>query len=63
VTARKLDQVDEAKLLASPALIEKTPRRIVAADFEALRDVDRDELPLHFEAVDAEIVADDTAAG
>lgn len=63
VTARKLDQVDEAKLLATPALIEKTPRRIVAADFEALRDVDRDELPLHFEAVDAEIVDDDSAAG
>lgn len=63
VTARKLDQVDEAKLLATPALIEKTPRRIVAADFEALRDVDRDALPLHFEAVDAEIVDDDSAAG
>ncbi|HSX68598.1 DNA recombination protein RmuC [Nocardioides sp.] len=63
VTARKLDQVDEAKLLATPALIEKTPRRIVAADFEALREVDRDALPLHFEAIDAEIVDDDSAAG
>lgn len=63
VTARKLDQVDEAKLLATPTLIEKTPRRIVAADFEALRDVDRDELPLHFEAVDAEVIEDDSATG
>lgn len=61
VTARKLDQVDEAKLLAAPALIDKTPRRIVAADFEALRDVGRDELL--FEAVEAEIVDGDTRAG
>lgn len=65
VTARKLDQVDEAKLLATPSRIEKTPRRIVAADFEALRDVDRDQLPLHVDAadaVDAEIVDGGTEA-
>ncbi|MDO7866804.1 DNA recombination protein RmuC [Nocardioides jiangxiensis] len=64
VTARKLDQVDEAKLLPSPTLIEKTPKRIVAADFEALRDVARDELPLHVDdAVDAEVVDDSSATG
>ncbi|TCJ23398.1 DNA recombination protein RmuC [Nocardioides jejuensis] len=64
VTARKLDQVDEGKLLPSPTLIDKTPKRIVATDFEALREVSRDELPLHLEdAVEAEIVDDTSAAG
>jgi DNA recombination protein RmuC len=63
VTARKLDQVDEAKLLATPSRIEKTPRRIVAADFEALRDVHRDELPLHLDdPIDAEVVDDGSEA-
>ncbi len=56
VTARRLDQVDEAKLLPSPALIDKAPKRIIAADFEALRDVQRDEIL--FDTVDAEIVND-----
>jgi DNA recombination protein RmuC len=65
VTARKLDQVDESKLLAAPARIEKTPRRIVAADFEALREVSRDHLPLHVDGgapVDAEIIEGDADA-
>lgn len=60
VTARRLDQVDEAKLLPTPAMIDRSPKRIVAADFEALRDVTRDEIL--FETVDAELVVDDADA-
>jgi DNA recombination protein RmuC len=45
VTARKLDAVDESKLIPAPREIDEQPRRIVADEFtDLLGDVDRPEL-------------------
>lgn len=50
VTARKLDAVDESKLIPAPKEIDEQPRRIVADEFtEAFGDVARPELD-YFEA-------------
>jgi DNA recombination protein RmuC len=58
VTARKLDAVDESKLIPTPKEIDEQPRRIVADEFiEALSDVERPELEL-FEDVRPEDVVD-----
>lgn len=59
VTARKLDQMDEAAVLGAPAPIEVAPKPLTSGDFAAISDLDRPELD--FETVDAEIVADDGA--
>jgi DNA recombination protein RmuC len=65
VTARKIDQMDESKILGEPKMIEKTPRRMVSTDFEAIVDTNRPELPLEFETVEAVLIEDDrpSAAG
>lgn len=60
VTARKIDQMDESKILGEPKMIEHTPRRMVSADFEAIADVTRPELD--FDTIDAVLVEDDSEA-
>lgn len=61
VTARKMDQMDESRLIPQPSLIEASPKRLVAADFEAIADVGRPELD--FDTVDAVLVDDDEQTG
>jgi DNA recombination protein RmuC len=62
VTARKLDAVDESKVLPVPKEIDEQPRRIVADEFtEALADVARPELEL-FDAPVVEILDDTETA-
>ena len=56
VTARKLDAVDESKLIPAPKEIDEQPRRIVADEFTvALGDIERPEL----EFFEAEVVDDE----
>ncbi|MEQ6899801.1 DNA recombination protein RmuC [Nocardioides sp. YIM 152588] len=68
VTARKLDRMDESTVIPTPAMIEEAPRALTSGDFEAIADLDRDELPLGLAeptdadgAVEAEIVEDSQA--
>ncbi|TIC87847.1 DNA recombination protein RmuC [Nocardioides sp. GY 10113] len=65
VTARKLDRMDESSVIPSPQPIEVVPRALTSGDFEAIADLDRDELQLSIEdaieAVEAEIVEDQQA--
>jgi len=62
VTARKLDAVDESKLIPAATEIEEQPRRIVADEFtQALADVERPELELFDEIHAAEVVEEETA--
>ena len=56
VTARKLDQMDESTLIPRPATIEAGPKPLTSGDFEAIADLDREELDLGLAAIDAEIV-------
>jgi DNA recombination protein RmuC len=56
VTARRLDQVDETKLIAAPHPIESQTKRLTQEEFVAFDDLERPELDF---ALDAEIVADD----
>ncbi len=60
VTARKLDQVDETKIIAAPQPIEAQTRRLTQEEFVAFDDLERPELDF---ALDAEIVDDDEQAG
>jgi DNA recombination protein RmuC len=57
VTARKIDQMDESKILGEPKMIEKTPRRMASTDFEVIADVTRPELD--FDTIDAVLVEDE----
>ena len=62
VTARKLDAVDESKLIPAPQEIDEQPRRIVADEFtEALADVERPELELFDGVHTVEVVDEETA--
>ena len=58
VTARKLDGLDESKLIGTPALIEAQPKTLVQAEFAAVDEalgLGRPELlDLGFEGADAE---------
>lgn len=57
VTARKLDRMDESSVIPAPAAIEETPRALTSGDFEAIVDVERDELAFDLGLpVEAEIV-------
>jgi DNA recombination protein RmuC len=65
VTARRLEQVDEAAVIGTPRQIEVQPRPLTSDDFSALGDdLDRPELDLELaygsddEVVDGEIVDD-----
>lgn len=44
VTARRLDAIDDAKMLGEAKQIEADPRRLTAAEFSLLEDVERPEL-------------------
>lgn len=58
VTARKLDAVDESKLIPAPNEIDEQPRRIVADEFTAaLADVERPEL--EFFDADVDVIDDE----
>jgi DNA recombination protein RmuC len=62
VTARKLDAIDESKLIPAPHEIDEQPRRIVADEFtQALADVERPELELLDDVQPAQIVEEETA--
>jgi DNA recombination protein RmuC len=63
VTARKLDQMDESSLLAQATEIETVPKALTSSDFEVIADLDRAELDLGLETVEAEIVEDDRKSG
>ncbi|RJS47250.1 DNA recombination protein RmuC [Nocardioides cavernaquae] len=54
VTARKIDQMDESKLIPAPQLIEERPRPLISDDFAAIADLDRPEL--EFDTVDAVLI-------
>ena len=56
VTARKLDQVDETKIIAAPHSIDTQTKRLTQEEFIAFDDLDRPELDF---ALDAEIVDED----
>ena len=56
VTARKLDQVDETKIIAAPHSIDTQTKRLTQEEFTAFDDLDRPELDF---ALDAEIVDED----
>ena len=56
VTARKLDQVDETKIIAAPHTIDTQTKRLTQEEFTAFDDLERPELDF---ALDAEIVDDD----
>ena len=49
VTARKLDGIDEAKMLGEVKQIEGDARRLTASEFAALDGTERPELDLAFE--------------
>lgn len=57
VTARKLDQLDESKVIPAPKIVEERPKQLAAVEFEfdALDElgVGRAELDLGLESVDA----------
>ena len=59
VTARRLDQVDESKIIAAPHQIESQTKRLTQEEFVAFDDLDRPELDF---ALDAEIVDDEETA-
>ncbi|KAA1429395.1 DNA recombination protein RmuC [Nocardioides antri] len=69
--ARKLNAAEPLTAqIPAPAPIEEAPRSLTSGDFEAIADLERDELPHLFSAVDldtgavdAEIVEDDRDAG
>lgn len=62
--ARKLNAAEPlAARIPAPAAIEEAPRSLTSADFEAIADLDRDELPLGLDIAEAEIVEDDRDAG
>lgn len=63
VTARKLNQMDESALLPAPAPIDTAPKALTSGDFDAIADLDRAELDLGLETVDAEVVEDERDAG
>ncbi|WP_183092571.1 DNA recombination protein RmuC [Nocardioides stalactiti] len=64
--ARKLNAAEPLEQLPAPAPIEEAPRALTSGDFEVVADLERDELPLEWnriDAVDAEIVEQDRDAG
>ncbi|TXL63218.1 DNA recombination protein RmuC [Aeromicrobium terrae] len=60
VTARKLDQVDETKIIASPRVIDAQTKPLTQEEFIAFQDLERPELDF---TVDAEIVDDGRQTG
>lgn len=62
VTARKLDQMDEAAIIGPARPIDLTPKALTSGEFAALADYDRPELTFDFDVPDAEVV-DDSEAG
>ena len=56
VTARKLDQVDETKIIAAPHAIDAQTKRLTQEEFAAFDDLERPELDF---TLDAEIVDDE----
>jgi DNA recombination protein RmuC len=56
VTARKLDTLDEEKVLGTAAHIEERPRQLLADDFSALAEFDRPELDLDLATLDAAVI-------
>ncbi|MFZ0141476.1 MAG: DNA recombination protein RmuC [Aeromicrobium sp.] len=56
VTARKLDGIDESKVIGAPKPIEAQTKRLTQEEFAAFDDLERPELDF---ALDAEIVVDD----
>ncbi|MGH3458378.1 DNA recombination protein RmuC [Aeromicrobium sp.] len=60
VTARKLDQVDESKIIAAPHTIDAQTKRLTQEEFAAFEDLERPELDF---ALEAEIVDDDSETG
>ena len=61
--ARKLNAAEPLEQLTPPAPIEEAPRALTSGDFEAVADLEREELTFDFEAVEAEIVEHDRDAG
>ena len=59
VTARKLDTLDESKVIGKPAAIETQATRLTQEEFAAFDDLERPELDF---ALDAEIVDDEETA-
>ena len=60
VTARKLDGIDESKIIDAPKAIDAQTKRLTQEEFVAFEDLERPELDF---ALDAEIVDDDEQAG
>lgn len=46
VTARKLDALDESKVIGAPRTIDETPKHLTQSEFAALDDLDRPEIDL-----------------
>ncbi|WP_435769892.1 DNA recombination protein RmuC [Nocardioides sp. SYSU DS0651] len=61
--ARKLNAADPIATIPAPKAIEEAPRALASAEFEAIADLERDELAFDFDAVDAEVVEGDAQAG
>lgn len=63
--ARKLNAAEPVTELAAPPQIEEAPRALASGDFEAIADIEREELTFEFEseAVEVEIVEDARDAG
>ncbi len=61
VTARKLDGIDEAKMLGEVKQIEADPRRLTASEFSVLEDVERPEID--FEQIGLPVVIDEEETG
>lgn len=57
VTARKLDRMDESTVIPAPATIDLAPKALTSGDFEAIADVEREEL-----VYEAEVLFSDTDA-
>lgn len=60
VTARKLDGIDESKVIGAPKPIETQAKRLTQEEFVAFDDLERPEFDF---ALEAEIVDDDSQAG
>ncbi len=61
VTARRLDAIDDAKMLGEVKQIEADPRRLTAAEFSVLEDVERPEID--FEQISIAVAIDEEDAG
>jgi DNA recombination protein RmuC len=63
VTARKFDQLDEAKVIPSPQVVEAQTRRLDQPEFAALEQAGVDRPEIDFEQIGLPVVDDAEEAG